>query len=74
MKSRVAFELPIDLHNKLKKLCKKNNLGISEYLRSLIIEKYNKQTTNNNNVTNNANNTETIIKILKQIEKNTRKD
>ena len=68
-KTRVAFELSIDLHNKLKLLCKNNNLGISEYLRGLIIKEYDNQTSNS--ITNDTNE---ILEILKQIEINTRKD
>jgi hypothetical protein len=67
-KTRVAFELSIDLHNKLIDLCKKNNFGISEYLRGLIIKEYDNQTSNS--ITNDTNE---ILEILKQIEINTRK-
>jgi len=64
MKSRVAFELPNDLFDKLKSLCKQNSQGVSEYLRGLITKEY------NNLVVNPPENT--VLEVLKKIEKNTR--
>jgi predicted DNA-binding protein len=66
---RVAFELPNDLHNKLKKLCKENNQGVSEYLRGLIKQEY-------NNTVASPMTGDTVLEVLKQIkaliEKHTR--
>ena len=64
-KSSVAFELPNDLFDKLKKLCKENSQGVSEYLRGLITKEY-------NNLAVSTSTGDTALEVLKQIEKNTR--
>ena len=66
-KSRVAFELSTDLYNKLKKLCKENSQGVSEYLRGLIKQEYNNTVAPPPMIGDTA-----VLEVLKQIEKNTR--
>lgn len=65
-KSRVAFELPSNLHKKLQELCEQNSLSVSEYLRGLIAREY-----NNSAVSPTMTDT-TVLGVLKRIEKNTR--